>query len=128
MILIISENNDRTTTEVIRWIHLLGKKFIRIHEDELFEIKVIQKKIFVKSNRYQEYGIVEGKVQNISLSPDEKGNYYVDVILPRGLKTSYNKNLSFDKELKGNAEIVTEDLRLIEHFFYQIRRLLKFQL
>lgn len=87
-------------------------------------------KVLIKLDnyRYQEYGIVEGKVQNISLSPDEKGNYYVDVILPKGLKTSYNKNLSFDKELKGNAEIVTEDLRLIERFFYQIRRLLKFQL
>jgi hypothetical protein len=77
--------------------------------------------------RFQEYGILEGKVQNISLVPDEKGNYYVDIILPKGLKTSYNKQLPFDKELKGKAEIVTEDLRLIERFFYQIRKLLKFQ-
>ncbi len=53
MILIISENNDRTTTEVIRWLHLLGKKFIRIHEDELFEIKVIRKKVFLESERSQ---------------------------------------------------------------------------
>lgn len=83
-------------------------------------------KVLIKLDnyRYQEYGIVEGKVQNISLAPDEKGNYYVDVILPKGLKTSYNKTLPFDKELKGNGEIVTEDLRLIERFFYQIRKLL----
>lgn len=83
-------------------------------------------KVLIKLDnyRFQEYGIIEGKVQNISLSPDEKGNYYVDVILPKGLKTSYNKRLPFDKELKGNAEIVTEDLRLIERFFYQIRKLL----
>ena len=86
-------------------------------------------KVLIKLDnyRFQEYGIVEGKVQNISLAPDEKGNYYVDVILPNGLKTSYNKTLPLDKELKGNAEIVTEDLRLIERFFYQIRKLLKFQ-
>lgn len=86
-------------------------------------------KVLIKLDnyRFQEYGIVEGKVQNISLAPDEKGNYYVDVILPKGLKTSYNKQLPFDKELKGNAEIVTEDLRLIERFFYQIRKLLRFQ-
>lgn len=86
-------------------------------------------KVLIKLDnyRFQEYGIVEGKVQNISLSPDENGNYYVDVILPQGLKTSYNKTLPFDKELKGNAEIVTEDLRLIERFFYHIRKLLKFQ-
>ncbi len=83
-------------------------------------------KVLIKLDnyRYQEYGIVEGKVQNISLAPDDKGNYYVDVILSKGLKTSYDKTLPFDKELKGNAEIVTQDLRLIERFFYQIRQLL----
>ncbi|MCF2220667.1 HlyD family secretion protein [Chryseobacterium sp. PS-8] len=86
-------------------------------------------KVLIKLDnyRYQEYGIVEGKVQNISIAPDDKGNYYVDVLLPRGLKTSYNKNLTFDKELKGNAEIVTQDLRLIERFFYQMRKLLGYQ-
>jgi multidrug resistance efflux pump len=86
-------------------------------------------KVLIKLDnyRYQEYGIVEGKVQNISLSPDKEGNYYVDVLLPKGLKTSYNKNLVFDKELKGNGEIVTQDLRLIERFFYQMRKLLGYQ-
>ncbi|HCN48340.1 MAG TPA: HlyD family secretion protein [Chryseobacterium sp.] len=86
-------------------------------------------KVLIKLDnyRFQEYGIIEGKVQNISLIPDEKGNYYVDVILPKGLKTSYNKNLTFDKELRGTAEIVTQDLRLIERFFYQIRKLLGYQ-
>jgi hypothetical protein len=51
----------------------------------------------------------------------------VEIILPKGLKTSHNKTLIFDKELKGNAEIVTQDLRLIERFFYQIRELLEYQ-
>jgi multidrug resistance efflux pump len=87
------------------------------------------RKVLIKLDNYpyQEYGIVEGRVQNISLTPDEKGNYYVDVILPKGLKTSHNKHLVFDKELSGNAEIVTKDLRLIERFFYQIRKLLRYQ-
>ncbi|MBD3904747.1 HlyD family secretion protein [Chryseobacterium sp. Ch-15] len=86
-------------------------------------------KVLIKLDnyRFQEYGIIEGKVQNISLIPDDKGNYYVDVVLPEGLKTSYNKTLKFDKELRGNAEIVTQDLRLIERFFYQIRKLLGYQ-
>ncbi|WP_316738802.1 HlyD family secretion protein [Pedobacter aquatilis] len=87
-------------------------------------------KVLVKLDnfRFQEYGIIEGKVQNISFNPDEKGNYYVDIILPKGLKTSYQKILPFDKELKGNAEIVTQDLRLIERFFYQLRKLTGYQL
>jgi len=87
-------------------------------------------KVLIKLDnyRFQEYGIIEGKVQNISSIPDDKGNYYVDVVLPNGLKTSYNKTLKFDKELRGNAEIVTQDLRLIERFFYQIRKLLGYQI
>lgn len=92
--------------------------------------KIVQgEKVLIKLDnyRYQEFGIVEGRVQNISLTPDENGNYYVDVILPKGLKTSYNKTLPFNKELKGNAEIVTKDLRLIERVFYQIRQLLGHQ-
>jgi len=86
-------------------------------------------KVLIKLDnyRYQEYGIVEGRVQNIAFAPDDKGNYYVDVTLPKGLKTSYHKNLVFDKELKGNAEIVTQDLRLIERIFYQMRKLLRYQ-
>ncbi|WPO83301.1 HlyD family efflux transporter periplasmic adaptor subunit [Chryseobacterium sp. JJR-5R] len=90
---------------------------------------VAGEKVLIKLDnyRYQEYGIVEGKVQNISLSPDKDGNYYVDVVLPKGLKTSYHKNLVFDKELRGNAEIVTQDLRLLERFFFQMRKLLGYQ-
>lgn len=72
--------------------------------------------------------IVEGEVAQISLTPDDVGNYYVDIVLPKGLKTSYNKTLPFDKELTGNADILTQDLRLIERFFYQIRKLLGYQI
>lgn len=86
-------------------------------------------KVLIKLDNYQfqEFGIVEGRVRNMSSVPDKDGNYYVDVSLPKGLITSYNKKLSFDKELKGNAEIVTQDLRLIERFFYQFRKLLGYQ-
>lgn len=92
------------------------------------KVKPNQKVLIKLDNyRYQEYGIVEGKVQNISLTPDDKGNYYVDVLLPKGLKTSFNKELPFDKELKGTGEIITEDLRLIERFFLHLRKLLKYQ-
>ncbi|RZL50806.1 MAG: HlyD family efflux transporter periplasmic adaptor subunit [Pedobacter sp.] len=86
-------------------------------------------KVLIKLDNYlfQEYGILEGRVQNISFTPNKDGNYYVDVVLPKGLTTSYHKTLKFDKELKGNAEIVTQDLRLIERFFYQMRKLLGYQ-
>lgn len=51
MILIISENNERTTAEVIKWLIFLDKKFIRIHEDEIFEIKTSDTRIYIESER-----------------------------------------------------------------------------
>ncbi|MCC3217852.1 grasp-with-spasm system ATP-grasp peptide maturase [Chryseobacterium sp. X308] len=51
MILIISKNSDRSTIQVIKWLSSIGKNWIRIHEDEFFEIKTIKKRIFLKSQR-----------------------------------------------------------------------------
>lgn len=86
-------------------------------------------KVLIKLDNYlyQQFGIIYGKVRNISLSPDSEGNYYIEVELPNRLITSYKKEIPFDKELQGSAEIVTEDLRLIERFFYQFREVFKYQ-
>lgn len=51
MILIISENNERTTLEIVRWLVSLNKKFIRVHEDEIFSIHTKDKRIYLKSYR-----------------------------------------------------------------------------
>lgn len=69
----------------------------------------------------REFGILKGEVKNISLVPDKDGNLLLDVELPKGLKTSYKKEIPFQQEMKGTAEIVTEDLRLIERLLYQFR-------
>jgi len=53
MILIISKNQETTTNEVIKWLYSIKKKFIRVHENEIFEIKIYKKKIFLESHRNQ---------------------------------------------------------------------------
>lgn len=70
---------------------------------------------------YREFGILKGRTQTISLTPDKEGNLLVDVLLPNGLETSYKKGIPFQQEMQGNADIVTEDLRLIERLLYQFR-------
>ncbi len=83
-------------------------------------------KVNIKLNNflYQEYGMLIGRVEEISLTPLNE-SYIVKIILPNGLKTTYGKELPFNQKMKGTAEIVTEDLRLIERIFYQFRKLLK---
>lgn len=51
MILILSKNKEATTDEVIKWLSVMGKKFIRVHEDEIFEIKTKNKRIYIESER-----------------------------------------------------------------------------
>ncbi|KIA95634.1 hemolysin D [Flavobacterium sp. KMS] len=73
----------------------------------------------------REFGVIRGKVENISLIPDKDGNLLLDVSLPQGLETSYNKKIPFQQEMKGSAEIVTEDLRLLERILYQFKSLFR---
>ncbi|WP_452603206.1 HlyD family efflux transporter periplasmic adaptor subunit [Pontimicrobium sp. MEBiC06410] len=70
-----------------------------------------------------EFGELNGKVKSISLIPNEDGHYLIDVDLQQDLITSYNKKITFRQEMKGTADIVTEDLRLIERFFYQLKNI-----
>ncbi len=77
----------------------------------------------VKLENYPEteFGILKGEVENISLTPDKDGFYLVDVSLPHEMITSYGKEIQFKQEMRGVAEIITEDLRLLERFFYQLK-------
>lgn len=72
-----------------------------------------------------EFGTLGGVVNSISLVPDTEGFYNVTVKLDDALITSYNKEIAFKQEMKGVAEIITEDLRLIERFFYQLTNVIK---
>lgn len=72
-----------------------------------------------------EFGTLKGTLQNISLLPDNDGFYLIKTALPQQLITSYNKEILFKHEMNGTAEIITDDLRLIERFFYRFKSILK---
>lgn len=80
--------------------------------------------VFIRLDNYQyeEYGLLRGVVQSIAPVP-RGAQYAIEVSLPDGLTTSFRKHLEFRQEMQGGAEIVTEDLRLIERIFYQLRGL-----
>lgn len=73
---------------------------------------------------YMEYGYVKGQVRNISLMPNNE-SYVVEVEMPQNLKTNYDIQLKFSQEMKGSAEIITSDLRLIQRIFNPVKSLVK---
>jgi multidrug resistance efflux pump len=80
-------------------------------------------KTFLKLQNFPEteFGVLEGKVTTISQVPDADGFYYVQISLSNTLITSYNKEIQLQQETSVIAETVTEDLRLMERFFYQFK-------
>ncbi len=89
------------------------------------KIKLGQKAIIKLENFPEdEFGMLEGTVSYIAMLPDSDGLYLIDIRLPKTLVTTYDKTIPFKQEMRGRVEIITEDLRLIERFFYQFRHLM----
>jgi len=89
------------------------------------KIKIGQE-VIVKFQSYpfQEFGTVKAHITHISdLAKDSV--YLVNVKFPEGLLTSSKKDLTFKNGMMASGEIVTENMRLMERFFYDIRKSLK---
>jgi HlyD family secretion protein len=75
-----------------------------------------------------EYGMVRVQVSHISLVPiskDNQKNFILEVVFQDSLVTNYGKTLEFSQEMTGTAEIITEDLRLLDRFLNPIRAVIK---
>ena len=71
---------------------------------------------------YLEYGMVKGIVKSISLVPSDD-SYVIELSLPSGLITLYGKKLDFTQNMQGTAEIITDDLRLLQKILNPFRYL-----
>ncbi|HQQ13451.1 MAG TPA: HlyD family efflux transporter periplasmic adaptor subunit [Bacteroidales bacterium] len=79
--------------------------------------------IRLDSYPYMEFGMIEGRVTGISAVPEE-GVYYATVTFPKGMISSYGKELPFNQRLTGTAEIITNDLRLFHRIIQPLKHLL----
>ena len=69
---------------------------------------------------YLEYGLVRGIVSSVSQVPAGE-NYLAEVTLPDQLVTTFGKKLEFQHELKGTAEIITGDQRLLDRILKPVK-------
>ncbi len=75
-----------------------------------------------------EFGMVKGKVTNISLVPvqiNETAAYIVEIELPEGLLTNYEKELPYLPEMEAQADIITADISAFERMIMPLRQVLK---
>jgi len=81
------------------------------------KIKVGQQ-VNIKLDQYpsEEFGTIKGIVSSVS-SYAKDDQYIIQISLPQGLTTSYGKVLDFKPEMKGETQIITEDLKLFDRIF-----------
>ena len=105
-----------------------------VSENGFGKVKVGQEvRIRLANFPYQQYGQLLGKVEQVSLMASEEqngqpssGRYYsVAVSLSEKLTTTHAKEIPFTPNMAGTANIVTEDLRLIDRVFNTFREVLE---
>lgn len=70
-----------------------------------------------------EFGYLTGEVTSLSALPQEK-SYKIHFKLTNGFRSSFGMELQYTPEMSATAEIITEDLRLIDRIFIKFRNLI----
>jgi len=107
--------------------NIIGK--VEIPATGVGKVKVGQN-INIKLNNfpYMEFGLLRGIIKSISLVPyqTEQGAIYTaEVEIPDSLVSNYGKTLKFSQEMTGTADIITDDIRLLERFFNPMKSIWK---
>lgn len=98
---------------------------LKIPVREAKKIKLGQAvKIKLKDYPYKENGIITGQVDGIAAIHNTDGFNTVTVILPKKMITSFDKKVDFKQDMEGSAEVVIQDLRLLERFLSPFREIL----
>ncbi|UOY08254.1 HlyD family secretion protein [Muricauda sp. SCSIO 64092] len=82
-------------------------------------------KVIIKLDNYpfEEWGSLMGEIENISEVPKQgEETFYTLYIGVRELTTSFGKTITFKQEMQGTAEIVVEELTVLQRIFYELRK------
>ncbi len=119
----VQQNQQLSENEVVCYINPFNTSYyaeLYIPQKNFGKVFIGQKVLLkFPSYPYQEYGIVIGQVDLISNIPTDSG-YRAKVTLPSALKTNFKKHVQFREGLQAEGEIVTEDIRLLQRFYYSI--------
>lgn len=98
--------------------------YIDVPKSGYGKIKIGQK-VQIEIDKYPsyEFGRLEGTVSSIALLAKESV-YRIGFKLKNGMTSSYNRKFEYTPEMTGNADIITDDVRLLTRIFNKFRKVL----
>jgi hypothetical protein len=103
--------------------HLIGMIDLSVKEAR----KVVPgQKVNIRLDDYpsMEFGFIKGRVISLTRLPNED-LFRIEVEMPQNLETNYSIPIKINQQLNGTAEIITDDIRLIQRFLNPVNSLLK---
>lgn len=99
---------------------------VRLPQQNFGKVRLSQK-VLIRFASYPaaEFGVVLGKVTFISAVPNPDGTFLAKIDLPHGLHTTYGRVLEYRTGMTANAEIVTDDSRLLLKIFARLEKILR---
>ncbi len=122
-----SENQTVAEGEPVLYVvpedagELVGRTSLKMQRSGKVQIGYVVN-IKLSSFPYLEYGMIRGKVKAKSLVPSGD-EYMIEISLPDGLTTLYGNKLEFTQNMQGTAEIITEDIRLLQKIINPFRHM-----
>ena len=100
---------------------IIGKLYIPIQNSG--KIKAGQTVIIKLDNfPFQEWGSLEGKITSIASVPKFGEQNYMAYVKLKNLNTSFNRTMPFKQEMSGSAEIITEELSILNRILFHVRK------
>lgn len=117
----VKQGDDVFTIIPTTQTEIIGKVLLPIQSAG--KLKIGQKAVIKLENfPFAEFGVLEGRVKTISAIP-KQNQYAVEIDFDNKLITNTGTTIATKNDIQGRVDIVTEDLRLIERIFYQIRKI-----
>jgi HlyD family secretion protein len=110
MIFIVHPHNSSAYMEILIPQYNFGK--VKIGQEVLFKFQAYP---------FEQFGSVQGRIEYISSISTDSG-FLAKVILPKGLHTNYDRSLPYQNGLLAQADIITQDMSLLERFYYTLRK------
>lgn len=125
--ILLQENQHVEANKTIFYIAPVDNNFVgelTIPQQNFGKVEVGQS-VLIKfpAYPYQEFGSIRGTVTEISNVSFSEESFQAKVVLPDGLKSNFGKQLRYKAGMAASAQIITDDTRLLEKIFNQLRLL-----
>ncbi|WP_310688878.1 HlyD family efflux transporter periplasmic adaptor subunit [Aliifodinibius sp. S!AR15-10] len=123
---ILQENQMLRTGQEVLYIqpentHFFGE--MALSQNSLGKVREGQRvQVRFSSYPYQEFGTVTGRLDYLSNIPVQDSVFLGKVRFPEGLTTNYGQELKPKNGMMGQAEIITQDMRLLERFYNNVTK------